>query len=191
MYREIALSLFLLLVFASTGFAAAGDIKPVYSASSNLTVTNLNGVGSSATWTSGWTSALIDHSSTTVDDDQLVAKVTAESTGLSAGQINLYLLIMLDDTNWPDVYSTGTEGSEGAATIHDSNTLNGTFILAATILTDTTASQVYTLVVPSVKAACGGRMPHKYVVYIAQSTGTTIETTGNQVTYKSSYYNVE
>lgn len=170
---------------------AAGDILNVYSASTNLTVTNLHGIASDTNYLSGWTSGVIDHSSDLVEDDRLTAKITVESSGLTTDrQIQMYILTMLDDSNWPDVYSSGTEGTEGTATIHDANIRNAVFTLVAVTMTDATASQIYTLICPSVAAACGGNMPHKYLVFITQSTGAALETTGNQVTVKSRYRNV-
>ncbi len=60
----------------------------------------------------------------------------------------------------------------------------------ANALTDTTASQVYYLVVPSLAAVFGYNLPEKCVPFVTQSTGTTLETSGNQLTVKGSYLNV-
>ena len=45
-------------------------------------------------------------------------------------------------------------------------------------------------VVALIAAVFGFNIPSKFVIFITQSTGTTLETTGQQVTYKGSHDNV-
>jgi len=167
---------------------ASGDIKRVYAASSNLTVTNLNGLASSAGHVAGWESDAIDNTSNLYDDYRVTAKITAESSGLSAGEIRMWLVGMLDDSTWPDVF----DGTESAETVTDTEIRDAICRLALPGITqtDTTASRVYYLECTSVKKIFGGNMPAKFLIFITQSTGTTLETSGNQVTIKGSYYNV-
>jgi hypothetical protein len=162
------------------------SIKLAYAASSNLTVTNLAGLASSATWVAGWESDAIDNSSNLYLDYRITAKITVESAGLSAGEIRMYLVGMLDDSNWPDVF----DGTESAETLTDTEIRDGFCKFAAGVVTDTGASDVYYLDCPSAAAVFGGNLPHKFVIYISQSTGTTLETTGQQVTIKGSYATV-
>jgi hypothetical protein len=164
--------------------------KTAYRASTNLTVTNLAGIASSSTWTSGWTSGTIDNT-TDLDLDKLIsAQFTTESAGLAAGEIRLYVYTMLDDTNWPDLFSAGTEGTEGTATVHDVNVLAASFDLLWSTATDTTASQKYPMLKRSIASLYGGNMPPKCALYAAQSTGTTLETSGQQVTVQGQYETV-
>ena len=165
---------------------AAGDIKRAYAASSNLTVTNLAGLASSATWVAGWESDLIDNSTNLYEDYSIDAKITVESASLVAGEIRLYLVKMLDDSTWPDVF----DGTESAETITDTEIRDAITLLGTMSITDTTASRVYYLTCPSVAAVFGGNLPHKFVIFITQSTGTTLETTGQQVTVKGSFHTV-
>lgn len=165
---------------------AAGDVKLAYAASSNLTVTNLAGLTASATWVFGWESAAIDNTSNLYLDYRVTAKITVESSGLSAGEIRLYLVGMLDDSTWPDVF----DGTESTETVTDTEIRDAICRLGAITVTDTTASRVYYLDCPSVAAVFGGNMPAKFVIFITQSTGTTLETTGQQVTVKGSYSTV-
>jgi len=160
------------------------NAKIAYAPSVTLTQTNLDGIASNATWTAGWTSDAIDNATSNQYLDYIVnAQVQVESTGLSAGEIRLYFYTMLNDTTWPDVFSAGTEGTEGTCTIHDTEIRDATFRLGAVVITDTTVSRYYQLMVPSVAAVFGGTVPRKFAVYITQSTGTTLETTSdpNQV----------
>jgi hypothetical protein len=168
---------------------AVGDVTAKYRASSNLTVTNLHGIASSSTWLSGWTSGTIDNTSN-LDLDVLVsAKFVAESSGLSAGEIRVYVYAMLDDSNWPDIFSSGTEGTEGTATLHDTEIRDALPVLFI-VTTDTSASRPYPMISKSIAALFGGQMPPKCALFVAQSTGTTLETTGNQVTVKGVSANV-
>lgn len=165
---------------------AAGDVKLAYAASSNLTVTALNGLAASSTHVAGWESDAIDNTTNLYTDYRISAKITVESAGLSAGEIRLYLVGPLDDSTWPDVF----DGTASAETVTDTEIRDAICRLGTATVTDTTASRVYYLDVPSVAAVFGSNLPKKFVIFITQSTGTTIETTGNQVTVVGSYANV-
>lgn len=168
---------------------AAGDVKVAYAASSNLTVTNLHGVASSSTHVNGWESGEIDNTTNKYVDYLVMAKFTVESTGLSAGEIRLWCVPTLDDT---PTYPGGFDGTESTETapLDDENGTRAGAVLLKVIATDTTASQVYYMHAVSVAAAFGGHCPAKFVLFVTQSTGTTLETTGNQVTIKGLYYTV-
>jgi hypothetical protein len=159
------------------------DVSAKYRASADLTVTNLHGIASSTTWVAGWTSGTIDNTSDLDLDKLISAKFTVESAGLAAGEIRVYVYTMLDDTNWPDIFSSGTEGTEGTATLHDTELRDALPLLWAQV-TDTSASRVYPMIQRSVASLFGGIAPAKFALFCAQSTGTTLETTGNQVTVK-------
>lgn len=165
---------------------AAGDVKLAYAASSNLTVTNLASIATSATWIAGWESGAIDNTSNLYTDYRVTAKITVASSGLSAGEIRLYLVGMLDDSTWPDVF----DGTESTETVTDTEMRDAICRLGAMTLTDTTASDVYYLEVPSVSAVFGGNMPAKFVVFITHSTGANLASSGHQVTIKGSYATV-
>lgn len=165
---------------------ASGDVKLAYAASSNLTVTNLNGLAASSTHVAGWESGAIDNTTNLYEDYRVTAKITVESAGVTAGEIRIYLVAPLDDSTWPDVF----DGTESAETVTDTEIRDAICRLAAVTVNDTTASRVYYLEVPSVAAVFGGNLPKKFAIFITQSTGTTLETTGNQVTVVGSYHTV-
>lgn len=162
------------------------NVLMAYAASSNLTVTNLAGLASSSDWTAGWESGAIDNTSNLYLDYRITAKITLESAGLSAGEVRMYLVGMLDDSTWPDVF----DGTESTETVTDTEVRDAICLMGAMTVIDTTASQVYYLDCPSAAAVFGGNMPAKFVIFITQSTGTTLETTGQQVTIKGSYRTV-
>ena len=165
------------------------DVKTAYRASSNFTVTALEGLASDTAWDSGWTSATYDNSSNKDLDLLLSAKFTVESSGLTAGQIRVYVYVPLDDSNYPDLFSSGTEGSQGAVTVHDTLTLDHAMYLVWTGFTDTTASQVYNMTQTSLLTRLGF-CPQKFAVYVAHSTVAAFETTGQQVTVTGVYTTV-
>lgn len=165
-------------------YAHNADLKLAYAASSALTQTNLDGLASSSTWVAGWESDAIDNSSNKYLDFRINAQLKAESSGLSAGQINHYLVAELEDSSWPDVF----DGTESAETVTDTEIRDSICKLAAVSATDTNASRVYYTMIPSV-ASVMGLVPRKFVNFIAQSTGSTLETTGdpNQVYVAGAY----
>lgn len=165
-------------------YAPNADLKLAYAASAALTQTNLDGLASSTTFVAGWESDAIDNSSNKYLDYRINGTYTVESAGLAAGQINHYLVAELNDSAWPDVF----DGTESAETVTDTNVLNAIARLAAVTATDTTASQVYYTMIPSV-ASVFGLVPRKFVNFVAQSTTTTLETTGdpNQVYVAGAY----
>ena len=168
-----------------------GAVTQEYAASSNLTVTALNGgIASSNTLLAGWTSETVDNTSTKYEDILVTGKITVESSGLTAGVIEVWAYAMLDDSNWPDVFSSGTEGTEGTATISDSEQKAASFRLLWSCATDTGASEVYSMAPSSVAGAFGGVLPPKFAIFITHSTVAALETSGNQVTIKGVYRSV-
>jgi hypothetical protein len=160
---------------------AVGDLS--YRASVNLTVTALNGgIASSATWVAGWTSGTIDNTSDKDLDKLVTAKFTLESAALAAGEIRVYAYAMLDDSTWPDLFSAGTEGTEGTATIHDTEQRDSGLVPLWNTYTDTDASGVYCMPPQSLAAAFGGWLPPKVALFVTHSTSAALETSGNQVT---------
>lgn len=157
--------------------------KKKYEASSNLTVTNLHSLPTSATWVAGWESAAVDNSSNLYLDYSVDVKITVAAASLTAGQIRVYLVKMLDDSTWPDVF----DGTESAETVTDTEMRDSICRLAAVTDTDTTNSDVYYLSVPSVAEIFDGNLPDKFIVFITHSTGQNLAASGNQVTVKGSY----
>lgn len=167
---------------------AAGDVKLAYASESTLTQTNLDGLASSATHVAGWESAAIDNSTNLYLDYIVNAVLQVESAGISAGEIRMYIVAQLNDSAFPDVF----DGTESAETVADVNVRDTICKLAASTLTDTTASQFYYLNCGSVAALFGGTCPRRFVIFITQSSGAALETTGdpNQVYVRGVYQTV-
>jgi hypothetical protein len=164
------------------------SIKIAYGASAALTQTALDGLASDTTYVAGWESDAIDNSSNLYTDYIINAKFLTESSGVTAGEIRMYLVAELDDSTWPDVF----DGTQGAETVTDTEVRDAICRLAAVTAVDTTVSQAYYLNCPSVAAVFNGVVPRKFVVFISQGTGTTLETTAdpNQVYVKGVYATV-
>lgn len=164
------------------------DVKLAYAASANQTVTALDGLASSSTHVTGWESAEIDNTTNLYVDYLVSGKITTESAGLSAGTIQFWIVPRIDDSTYPG----GFDGTASAETtpLDDANGTYSGARLGAVAVTDTTASQVYYIAPFSVAALFGGICPAKFVIFVTQSTGTTLETSGNQVTTKGVYYTV-
>ena len=163
-----------------------------YGTDAAFTQTNLDGIASSSTWVAGWTSDAINNTSTKAMDYLVSGQFQVESTGLSAGQINVFAYAVLNDTpTWPDLFSAGTEGTEGTATLHDTE-IRDTLRLVASITTDTTASRYYSFEPVSIASLFGGIVPTYWALFVAQSTGAALETTGdpNQIYYMPIKYDV-
>jgi hypothetical protein len=161
--------------------------KIAYAASSNLTVTNLHSIASSATWVAGWESGAIDNTSNLYDDYLISAKI-ALGNSATAGQIRVYFVRMLDDSTWPDVF----DGTESTETITTTTIRDGIAKLALAVDTraDPGTDDVYYLDAGSVAAQFGGICPPKFVVFITHSTGVNLASSGNQVTAVGAYYNI-
>lgn len=163
----------------------AGDILNQYIASSNLTVTNLHSLAASSSFTSGWTSGTIDNSTNEYDECHLSAQFTKAASNNQAGEIRIYVYTMLDDSNWPNLFSSGTEGTEGTCTLHDVEQLSGMVLVWSTD-TDSSASDVHAMPKTGLKQFFGGELPPKFAIYItgnaATSTNAQLAASGNQVT---------
>lgn len=159
-------------------------IKLAYAASSNLTVTNLHSIVTSATWVAGWESALVDNTTNLYLDYLLSAKITVGNAA-TAGQIRMYVVGMLDDSTWPDVL----DGTESTETITDTEIRDGFAKLAAVVEVDADGGtdDVYYLGPVSVAALFGGFCPAKFVIFITHNTGVNLAASGNQVTTKGVY----
>lgn len=162
-----------------------GAVTASYRASSNLTVTNLHSISTSSTWSAGWISGIIDNTSD-LDLDKAVSAKFALGDSATAGEIRMYAFAMLDDSNWPLLFSAGTAGTEGTATITTTTIRDATMVLlwAAATRADPGTDDVYNMPPISLRGAFGGYLPPKVVLYASHSTGVNLAASGNQVTVK-------
>lgn len=158
----------------------AGDIKLKYGTPSAITVTNLQSLASNSTFTTGWTSGTIDNTST-LAQDYLVGANLYTGTTVTAGSIRVYAYGALQDSGgtptWPDIFSTGTEGSEGSnAILHDTEVLDSGLILLWSSAVDTSNDGPYPMPPRSIAAAFG-QVPQKFALYVAHDTVAALKST--------------
>lgn len=160
------------------------DRKIAYAASSALTVTNLHSVASSATHVAGWESAEVDNT-TNLYLDYLVSGKLVLGNSATAGEIQVYIVAKIDDSEWPDVID-GTESTETwtTTTIRDAGAVLG---FSCATRADPGTDDTYPIRPFSVAALFGGVCPAKFVVFIAHSTGVNLAAAGNEVHVKGVY----
>lgn len=152
----------------------AADIKTKYGTSVSMTMTGIEDVDSSSTWVVGWTSGSVNNTSTLAVDYLLSGQFTTESTNRQAGYIFVYAYASFNDTpTWPDLFSSGTEGSVGAATVHDTEQRDSGMRLVSSITVDNTASAVYTFPPTSIATLFGGSVPPYWAVWVTSNAATT------------------
>jgi hypothetical protein len=162
-----------------------GAVTQTYRAASNLTVTNLASIATSATWAAGWVSGTIDNT-TNLDLDIAVSGKITLGNSATAGEIRVYAFAMLDDSNWPALLSAGTAGTEGTATVTTTTIRDAAMVLVSAFATraDPGTDDVYSIPQTSLRGAFGGFLPPKTVLFVTHSTGVNLAASGHQITIK-------
>ena len=156
----------------------AGDIKLKYGTAAVPAVTALQSLASSSTFQSGWTSAWIDNSSALALNSTVSANFFSGTTP-TAGSIRVYAYAELPSGADPDLFSSGTEGVEGAVTLHDAENFSGLIFLWSSDV-DTTSDAPYPMPPRSVLQAFGF-MPRKWAIYVAHDTVAALKSAGQLV----------
>lgn len=169
------------------------DIKRAYRASSNLTVTNLASIATSSTLVAGWLSAIIDNTTDLDLDKDITGKIVLGNAA-TAGQIALYAIAMLDDSNWPaSALTSGTFGTEGTGAFKDATNRDAVAVLvwaAGTRADPGATDDTYQISKSSLAAAFDGVLPAKCVLFLTHSTGVNLASSGHQITCKGTYETV-
>lgn len=161
------------------------DIKAAYASSSNLTHT-LASLATSSTWLAGRESAEVDNTSNKYLDFKLSGKVTVGTTPTINTEIRVYVVGLMDDSTYPDVF----DGTDSAETVTSAGVGSAFLKLAAVIPVDaTTSDRVYYYDCGSIRSLFGGVLPKKFVVFIAHNTGVNLNATGgnHQTTVTGEY----
>lgn len=155
----------------------AGDIKLKYGADATFTTTNLQTLASDATNWAGWTSAGVDNAIDLYTDYLISGYFTTHaSVAPTAGKtIKVYAYAAFNATpTWPDLFSAGTEGTEGTATVHDDEMRECGMRLLWTGVVDAGTSNVYTMPPTSLAQAFGGVVPSDWALWVVQDTGQAL-----------------
>lgn len=151
----------------------AGDITAKYGTLNTFTVTNLHSLASSSSREAGWTSASVANTSTLALDYIISGTFATHASNRQAGYIDVRLYTALNATpTWPDIFSAGTEGTEGTATWHDTEQMNSGSVLLRSIEVDTGASDVMTFPQTGI-AQLFGQMPTHFALFVGQNASTT------------------
>jgi hypothetical protein len=152
----------------------AGDIKSKYGSLNTFTVTNLHSLASSSTREAGWTSASVANTSDLSLDYIISGTFTTHASNRQAGFIDVRVYSALNAAvTWPDLFSSGTEGTEGAATFHDTEQMISGSRLLTTIEVDNGASDVMTFPQLGIAALFRGILPTNFALFVGQNAATS------------------
>lgn len=150
------------------------SIKIEYAASSDLSIT-LASLATSASWLAGAESAEVDNTTNKYLDYLVGGRVTVGTTPTVNTEIRVYIVALLNDTTYPDIF----DGTASAETITSAGVGSGFLKLGASMLVDaTTSDRVYPFGPFSVAQLFGGVLPKKFVVFVAHNTGVNLNSTG-------------
>lgn len=161
----------LLLYFALMLYVS---IKTEYAASSALTIT-LASLATSSTWLAGAESDAIDNTSNKYLDYLIAGKVTVGTSPTAATEIRVYVVAMMEDSTWPDVF----DGTGSAETVTSAGVGSAFLKLAAVMPVDaTTSDRAYYFGPVSVAQLFGGVCPKKFVAFVTHNSGVSLNSTG-------------
>ncbi len=151
----------------------AGDIKAKYGTLNTFTVTNLHSLASSSSREAGWTSAGVRNNSDLSLDYLISGTFSTHASNRQAGFIDVRCYTALNATpTWPDIFSSGTEGTEGAATFHDTEEMTSAAPLVKSLEVDSSASAIYTFHQIGL-AQFFGSLPTNFALFVGQNAATS------------------
>lgn len=161
----------------------ATELKIKYYASSALTFTSLGALAASATWVAGAESTAVDNSSNLYDDYLISGNFKTGAANAKVGRLEIWIMSMLDDTNWPDVFD-GTDSVETCTSVDTKQ--NGGRLLGTVLASAATNDAVYPFAPTSVAALFGGVCPRKFSVFVTHD----IQTSTNALAAASATVNI-
>lgn len=158
----------------------AGDLKLKYGTPGTFTTTALNSLANSTT--AGVTTESVDNTST-LAVDYLISGSFTMGTPSSPVAMKVYAYAAFNTTpTWPDLFSSGTEGTAGAATVHDTEQLDAGFRLLWAAVPDTTTNDILVMPPTSIAAAFGAVPPY-FAIFALNNTGAAIHSSGHAMYY--------
>lgn len=152
-----------------------------YAASATITIAPEN-VATSADWTAGVESNIVDNSTNKYVDALVSGFWTAGTTPTANTTVAIYAYAQQDDTpTYPDVL----DGTSSAETITSAGVLSGALRLLGTLnVSANTSNRSYYLAPTSVAQAFGGILPQRWGIFIAHNTGVNSNTTAGNFVWK-------
>ena len=127
----------------------------------------------------GLESSIIDNTSDGYDDIILSGFITTGTSPTASRAIEVWA-VAWNGSGWPDVF----DGTTSAETITSADIKNSICKPVAIISTSNTSDRRYDFTGVSAKAAFGGVLPSKFVLFITHSTGVNLNSTaGNHAFY--------
>lgn len=164
----------------------ANNILLKYATSAALTC-DVSSLASDTNLLAGYESATIDNTTDGYDDYLISGSVTVASSGLTTARLIEVHAVAWDGNAWPDVF----DGTTGAETVTSEEIKNSLCRPIAIMSTTNTASRVYHFSGASVRQAFGGTVPSKFVLFVTQSTGASLASSGHAFRIQGVYYQVQ
>lgn len=149
------------------------SIKIEYAASSALTISPAS-LATSATFLAGRESSEVDNTTNKYLDYLLAGKITVGTTPTASTEIRIYVVALMEDATWPDVF----DGTDSAETVTSAGVGSGFLRLAASMEVDaTTSDRTYHFGPVSIASLFGGSLPKKWVAFVTHNTGVNLNAT--------------
>lgn len=145
--------------------------KNNYASSVDLTIT-LASLASDTNLLAGRESDLVDNTVLGYDDYLLSGKVTTGTSPTASRQIEVWA-VGWDGSGWPDVFD-GTNSDETISLASVKATLCR---FVAHLATTATSNEDYYFGPVSLKAAFGGKLPGKFVIFVVHNTAVNLNGT--------------
>jgi hypothetical protein len=172
-----------ILVLTIAGLMYAATISESYGTHTSLTVTNINGLASSAT--AGWKSAVIDNRTTAALDYEVCVTVDLADTAPANDQA-VYVYVARgyhDGANWlldDSGTATAPDGTEGTYTIG----AGGGNLKLVAVLKYTAQNQVVRKTF-NIGPSLGYKIGDGFSLIVVNYTGAATAATGNSIYYKA------
>lgn len=164
----------------------AGVIKvEPYANATNLIVTNLHSLASSSNFQGGWTSGALTNRTLRALDRLYALQLFLGTSPTAGREVRAYVYSAMGHVDgtptWPDLFSSGTEGVEGAVTLHDPSLLDSPALrLLASWPTVATTNLSIASSLISIWSRLGF-VPSDYAIYITHNSVAALKSSGNLI----------
>lgn len=159
------------------------DIKTKYPSTSSVTLTiDLASLasGSAGVFTAGREGNAVDNTSNN-DLDHLLSGVIRTGSGpTSSRYINVYVAANISSSSGTPTYPDVLDGTDSAETFTSANVMNGSVVLVASLVVDSTSNRDYFFGPVSIASRFGGVLPKFWVPFVAHDTAVALNGTGAQ-----------
>lgn len=161
------------------------DIKVAYGSSASVS-NAIASLASSSGLTAGYQSEIIDNTSGLYKDFHIGGNLKVGSSGVAAGVAEIWVIPILDDTNWPDVF----DATESAETVTSREVLQTFGYRGALININAANDIVYPYWFSVLRATGGIAPPKKFVLFTVHNSSAALAASGH-TTYKVGVYHTQ